>query len=410
MLVNCLRGLGAMLVLAHLGGCALPCGVPGGLCAPPQPNTSILARLPPPEPAAPNAPTGPDVRQNHALAAEAASSGAATGAAQVRIALLLPLESPDLGAPAAAIRDGFMTAWQLDQAGVQVDLVPTADDVQDTLSAYQRAAGQHDIVVGPLARPAVNAVASANVARTTIALNHPDAGVSLPPRMLTIGLSIEDEARQAAEWAVREHPDGRALVLAGSQAWQQRMARAFEQRWSELGRNSHLSELPADGSRVDTDAIDLVRTQMEVDPPELIFAALDAAQLRQVRAVLGTATTCYAASPANPGRGDGGAASELDGVRLLDVPWEVQPDHQAVMVYPRRLDSGHTLDIDRLYALGIDAYRVALALARHPDAPVSLDGVTGKLDASLGSTSSFQRTEAMVIYREGSFEAPQASR
>jgi outer membrane PBP1 activator LpoA protein len=228
--------------------------------------------------------------------------------------------------------------------------------------------------------------------------------------MLTIGLSIEDEARQAAEWAVREHPDGRALVLAGSQAWQQRMAHAFEQRWSELGHNSHLAELPADGSRVDTDAIDLVRTQMEVDPPDLIFAALDAAQLRQVRAVLGTATACYAASPANPGRGDGGAASELDGVRLLDVPWEVQPDHQAVMVYPRRIDSAHTLDIDRLYALGIDAYRVALALARHPDVPVSLDGVTGKLDASLGSTPSFQRTEAMVIYREGTFEAPQASR
>ncbi|MGZ5200838.1 MAG: penicillin-binding protein activator [Telluria sp.] len=409
MLINRLKGVGSLLVLAHLGGCALPCGAPGGLCAPPQPNTSILAQLPPPEPAAPGRP-GAAARPNHALVAETASIGAEKSASQVRIALLLPLQSSSLGAPAAAIRDGFMAAWELDHDGVQVDLVPTSDNVQDTLAAYQRAAGAHDIVVGPLARPAVDALASSNVERATIALNHPDAGVTLPPRMLAIGLSIEDEARQAADWAAREHPAGRALVLAGSQAWQQRMAHAFELRWSELGRNSHLAELPADDSRVDGDAIDLVRTQMEVDPPELIFAALDAVQLRQVRGVLGTATACYAASPANPGRSDGGAAAELDGLRLLDLPWEVQPDHQAVMIYPRRLETSHTLDMDRLYALGIDAYRVAQELARHPDAPVSLDGVTGKLDASLGKTPGFRRTEATVIYRDGAFEATSASR
>jgi uncharacterized protein len=407
MLMNRLKGVGSLLVLAHLGGCALPCGVPGGLCAPPQPNTSILVRLPPKEPAPQAAAETPP---NHALTAQTAIGGAANGTGQVRIALLLPLQSATLSAPAAAIRDGFMAAWQLDHDGVAVDVVPTADTVEDNVAAYQRAAVGHDIVVGPLARPAVDAVAAGSVVQTTIALNHPDAGVTLPPRMLAIGLSIEDEARQAADWAARDHPAGRALILAGGQAWQQRMAQAFELRWSELGRNSHLVELPADGSRVDADAIDTVRTQMEVDPPELIFAALDAGQLRQVRGVLGTATACYAASPANPGRGDGGGAAELDGVRLLDVPWEVQPEHQAVMVYPRRLETSHTLDMDRLYALGIDAYRVAQALARHPDAPVALDGVTGKLDASLGKTPGFQRVEAMVIYRDGAFEAPQAGR
>jgi outer membrane PBP1 activator LpoA protein len=328
----------------------------------------------------------------------------------VRIALLVPLQSANLSGPAAAIRDGFMAAWEHDHDGVQVDLVATGDNVQDVLAAYRQAADTHDVVVGPLARPAVDAVAATSVTRVTVALNHPDAGVSLPPRMLAIGLSLEDEARQAADWAAREHPMGRALILAGSQAWQQRMAQAFELRWSELGRNSHMAPLPADGSRVDTNAIDLVRTQMEIDPPELIFAALDASELRQVRGVLGTATACYAASSANPGRNDGDSASELDGVRLLDLPWEVQPEHQAVMVYPRRLESAHTLDMDRLYALGIDAYRVAQALARDPGAPVSLDGVTGKLDASLGKTSGFQRTEAMVIYRDGAFAAAPADR
>jgi outer membrane PBP1 activator LpoA protein len=222
--------------------------------------------------------------------------------------------------------------------------------------------------------------------------------------MLAIGLSIEDEARQVADWAAREHPEGRALILAGNEAWQRRMAQAFEARWGELGRNSHLADVTVEGGQVDADAIGVVRSRIEVDPPELVFAALDAGQLRQVRAVLGTGIVCYAASPANPGRVAGDAAAELDGLRLLDLPWEVQPDHQAVMVYPRRVASGHTLDMDRLYALGIDAFRLAHALALHPGAPLQLDGVTGKLAASLDTPATFQRTEAAVVYRNGGFD------
>ena len=50
------------------------------------------------------------------------------------------------------------------------------------------------------------------------------------------------------------------------------------------------------------------------------------------------------------------------GVRLLDLPWEVQPGHTAAMAYPRWVapaGASQTLDMDRLYALGIDAFRIA---------------------------------------------------
>jgi outer membrane PBP1 activator LpoA protein len=329
----------------------------------------------------------------------------------LRIALLLPLESASLGLPAEAVRDGFMAAYERDDAGVEVELVPTGDKVEDVVAAYTAAAARSDIVVGPLARLAVGAVAASPAAgKPTIALNHPEPGVVLPPGMLAIGLSIEDEARQAADWAAREHPQGRALILAGSGTWQRRVAQAFDERWGELGRNSHLAELPAADDKVDADAIDVVRTRMEVDPPELIFAALDAAQLRQVRAVLGTGTACYAASPANPGRVPGEPVAELDGLRLLDLPWEVQPDHQAVMIYPRWVAGGHTLDMDRLYALGIDAFRVARALAQHPGVPVELDGVTGKLAVSPGAQPAFRRTETPAVYSHGAFDTQAAGR
>jgi outer membrane PBP1 activator LpoA protein len=404
MLISSLKGLLAALALGYLAGCAAPCGAPGRLCAPGQANTSAPdhARM-----TAASTPSAAQARPGAPGLAAPAPAQAQARQPPARIALLVPLQSETLGLPAQAVRDGFLAAFEHDRDGLEVNVVATGDNPDDTLAAYTRAASASDIVVGPLARSAVGMIATSGaVAKPTIALNHPEQGVTLPAGMLAIGLSIEDEARQAADWAAREHPQGRALILAGTGGWQQRAAQAFELRWSELGRNSHLAELPSDGGRVDADALGVVRTRMEIDPPELMFAALDASELRQARAVLGTATVCYAASPANPGPQSGQSMPELDGLRLLDLPWEVQPQHQAVMVYPRWVEGNHTLEIDRLYALGIDAFRVARALALRPGAPVELDGVTGKLSGALDSPAAFQRTEAATIYRGGAFEPP----
>jgi hypothetical protein len=83
-------------------------------------------------------------------------------------------------------------------------------------------------------------------------------------------------------------------------------------------------------------------------------------------------------------------------VRLLDLPWIVLPDHPAVMVYPRPLDTEQPLDMDRLYALGIDAFRVARELALRDGSPFGIDGVTGRLDvvAGPGGQLQLQRIEA----------------
>ncbi len=390
MLIKSLTGLIAAAALGLLAGCAAPCGAPGRLCAPVEANTSAQAPVPTAALPAP-------VRE---APAPASLTRAAPGAT-VRIGLLLPLQSDKLRVPAEAVRAGFMAAWQHESAGFEVDLVPTGDSVPDVLDAYSHAAQQDDIIVGPLARPAVEALAAgALVTRPTIALNHPEQPAPLPRALLVLGLSIEDEARQAAQWASDEHPGARALVLGGAAAWQQRAATAFDLRWSELGHNGGRAELAGPDGRITEDALDELKTRIEIDPPDLLFAALDASQLRQVRAALGPAIPCYAASSANPGRSKA-AVPELDGVRLLDLPWEVQPDAPQAAPYPRREESGHSLDLDRLYALGIDAFRVARQLALHPDTPFTLDGVTGKLAIDAGQVV---RTEAAVVLQGGTYQ------
>ncbi len=83
------------------------------------------------------------------------------------------------------------------------------------------------------------------------------------------------------------------------------------------------------------------------------------------------------------------------------MPWLLQPDHPAVMIYPR--DAQLPIDLARLYALGIDGYRLALAWM-NGETRFELDGVTGRLrvDRSLGPR--VERVPAFAIFRNGAIE------
>jgi outer membrane PBP1 activator LpoA protein len=423
MLIKNLKALGAGLAtgltIALLAGCStVSLDEPHGLCAPGSANTSPRsgdyacpepAPLPPPQQAAPprepeSAPvqTAPILLPGQEPAAGRAP--AARNGGPVRIALLLPMNSTSLGAAAESVRAGFMASVERDGAGVTVDLVPTGDNTDGTLASYTEAAASHDVVVGPLARPAVSALAATGaLSRPTVALNHPEPRGNLPRGMVVAGLSIEDEARQAAEWAAREHPHGRVLILTSNAAWAQRAAGAFEARWSELGHTGQRFNILSVEGRVDPSAIADLKARLEIDPPALLFAALDVVELRQVRTQTGTAIPCYAGSAGNPGRAPGMTVPELDGLRVVDLPWLVRPDAPAVMVYPRPLDSDQSLTMNRLYALGIDAFLVARELALRPGTPFVIDGVTGHLETDPNG-SRLQRREAMAVYRGGEFE------
>jgi outer membrane PBP1 activator LpoA protein len=425
MLIKELKTLGAGLLMVLLAGCStVSLDEPHGLCAPKGANTSPRSgeyACPEPEPApapryAPPArelepapvQTAPILLPGQEPGPSAGYAPAARGAGPVRVALLLPMRSSTLGGAAEAVRAGFMASVERDGTGMTVDLVATGDGTADALASYADAARSHDVIVGPLARPAVSAlVAAGNITRPTVALNHPEPRGNLPRGMLVAGLSIEDEARQAAEWAAREHPQGRVLILTGNAPWAQRAASAFEARWNELGHTGQRFPVPSAEGRVDQAALSDLKARLDIDPPELMFAALDVVELRQVRTQTGTAIPCYAGSAGNPGRAPGMAMSDLNGLRVVDLPWLIRPDHRAVMVYPRPLELEQPLTMNRLYALGIDAFLVARELALRPGGPFVIDGVTGRLDVDPNGPR-LQRREAMAVYRDGSFEPVEA--
>jgi outer membrane PBP1 activator LpoA protein len=412
----------ALLIAAAAlaSACSTPCGTPGGLCAPiesvtsapPAPKPVRLAERAPeavPEPA-------PQVQTFAVAMPGAAMSGAsaqaAAGGNTINIALLLPMRSETLGRAADALRAGFMAAYERDKAGLTINLVETGDPAQDVLSAYATAQQQNDIIVGPLARSAVTAVAASPlVIKPTIALNHPEARgeVPLPPQMVSIGLSIEDEARQAASWAAQEHPNARALVLSAGSSWQKRGANAFAAQWQRIGAPVKILELSASGGYLSDPELVALRARLQSEPAEVLFAALDVDQVRQLKISLSAPPLgdlpLYGISSLNPGRALWQPGPDLDGVRLLDLPWQLQRDHPAVMAYPQpepRDEMRLSADMERLYALGIDAFRVAREIALRPGKRFRLDGVTGQLTVDFGlGPSYFERTELPAVYKNG---------
>ena len=108
---------------------------------------------------------------------------------------------------------------------------------------------------------------------------------------------IEEEARQAAQWAAAEHPGRSALVLTTNTAWQRRVAAAFTGQWQRLGLAVRMVELSApDGYLSDPELVQL-RARLRQDLPGLLFSAMSADQTRQLRGALGSTLTT---EPSNP--------------------------------------------------------------------------------------------------------------
>ncbi|QGZ40311.1 penicillin-binding protein activator [Pseudoduganella flava] len=413
-LLSCvLAALCALTVTA----CSTPCGSPGALCAPIENVTSPPPRVTAKAPERPPAPPPEEEAQVETFAVAmpgtmtADQPAVATGQ-PTRIGLLLPLRSETLGRAADAVRAGFMAAWERERAGFDVTVIETGDANEDVLATYQTALAQQDIIVGPLARSAVTAVATSPlVTKPTIALNHPEGrdGTALPAKMLSIGLSIEEEARQVAEWAAREHPGANVLILSGSTAWQRRIATAFAAHADKVGLSAKTLELTALNGYLSDPELVALRARLAEQPVDLLFAALDADQARQLRVALAAPPLgdipLYGTSSLNPGRVSMLPGQELDGVKLLDLPWQIQRDNPAVASYPRAVPQDEarlSADMERLYALGIDAFRVARELATKPGQPITLDGVTGQLSIDYGNgPARVKRIEPAAVYRNG---------
>ncbi len=329
-----------------------------------------------------------------------ALAGCATGAAggeavgrEAHVALLLPLNSPSFGRHADAVRQGFAAATRVAAKNAPpLRIYPVNEDTLNVLTVYEQAleSGAR-VVVGPLTRAGVAALAASTLVTVpTLALNALEAGSPQPARLHTFSLNVEQEARRIAQLALA---DGRrnAFVVADDSPLGRRMRQAFAQEFARRGgmvaAEYSFSAEPA--------ALSKLRPAIGLGVADMAFLALDQFAAAKVRPFLGNSIGLYGTSRLHGGTS--ASAREINLVRFTDMPWLLQPDHPAVMVYPRAT-FGDAVDFDRLYAFGVDAFRLALELHRQTRNP-AIDGVTGRI--RLGADGQFEREPLVAQYVDG---------
>ena len=316
----------------------------------------------------------------------------------LQVALLLPFTGKYNDA-SIAIREGFMAAWY-ESRDEKPSIRIYNTDADNVVERYQQAIVEGaEFIVGPLQKSAIsNLIEHGDIKVTTLVLNQYDGeldaantfNISALPAIIQFGLSPEEEARQVAE---RAWFDGhaRAISITTGDERGRRVNNAFVSHWRELGgtildyvsigqdikelANPVRSVLNIDQSeKRSKDLRDKLHRSLKTETRrrqdvDLIFMAVPPTTARQLVPQLryyGTEDIAlYSISNIYTGNINTRADSDINDVLFIDMPWiidlknEYSPLNRMIERYRKPALSAYK----RLYAFGIDAYRLIPRIA-----------------------------------------------
>jgi outer membrane PBP1 activator LpoA protein len=322
-----------------------------------------------------------------------------------KIAIILPLHGKY--APSAkAVRDGFLAAHFESASKPKIQVYDSAD--KNIVEIYKQALAEGaEFIVGPLMKQEIDALSTiSELYVPVLALN--ESNDRQHKNLFQFGLSPEDEAIAVANKAWL---DGRrlALVIYPQSEWGNRVRKAFETRWHSIG-----------GRLIDTLGIDAdaegntlnanIKTILHVGDSEkraqqlkklgikfnfqakrrrdidMVFIATNADAARQVKPLLNyhfaNDLPAYATSSIFPGKSQNARDQDLNGIVFCDMPWILdktvmsKASYKSVSnLWPQEFEK-----YMRLYALGMDAHKIALQLNNvKRSATLGISGMTGML-------------------------------
>ena len=330
------------------------------------------------------------------------------------VALLLPL-SGRLAAAGEAVRDGLLAAYYRGRAlGVEPEIrvYDTGGDASAIWGVYRQAlADGARAIVGPLDKGAVSALAMAGeVDVPLLALNHVDEVTR--GNFHQFSLAPEDDARSVVQ---RAWLDGyrRALLLTPRGEWGERVASAFIDHWERFGNpvveRAVYDPAEADFSQPIESLLDLDQSELRYralrsavkrnlefeqrrrEDVDVIFLASFPREARLIRPQLrfhqAGEVALYATSHVFGGRIDPDADRDMDGMVFCDMPWSLPESRGEARAELEALWPDGMSRYARLYAMGMDAYRLIPYLKHGGDgAGLSLfSGTTGELTLEAGN-------------------------
>jgi hypothetical protein len=326
------------------------------------------------------------------------------------VLLLLPAAGTLSARASDAVRQGFFAARKVSGLEWTVQVVELGDRPGEVKAALQRAQERGvAAVVGPLLRTQVNEAVAVRPSLPVVTLTLPDSDPSTVPSLLPFGLSVEQEARVIAQAALRyarplppsvagapQAP--RFAVLSGEAPLSRRAAAAFGDVLKQAGEAAVL--LPVG---LKYDQLNALSERIAALRPEAVFMALEAREAAIVRPRLPADLLLFSTSQINVGGAEGELLGpEMEGIHFVDAPWLLEPEHQAVMIYPKP-DQSLSAELSRLYALGIDAFRLT-AIWMQGRSGFTLDGVTGALSLDPRRSLSVERWPSFAVFRGGKIQ------
>jgi outer membrane PBP1 activator LpoA protein len=327
-----------------------------------------------------------------------------------RIAVLLPL-SGRLESVGQAVQNGLMTAYYASEADTRPELIiyDVGEDGRDPGTAYEEAVERGvDLVVGPLTKPAVEAVSQRDdYPVPVLALNRvqqPGTG-----ELYQFGLAPEDDAREAAR-LMQDMGWRNVVALTPNDNWGMRILDTFLATYEEGDRGVLETARYRRGAEDFSDPIKAIlnldasedryyrlrrtlQRSLKFEPRrrrdvDAIFmgAFPEAARLikPQIRFHRGIGIPVVATSHAYNGFPRPDANKDIDNLIVVDTPWTLgspvipalaRAQDTATSTWPAQARRH-----PRLMALGVDAFRLAGpvdVLAEEPT--LELPGLTGSL-------------------------------
>ena len=346
----------------------------------------------------------------------------AAGQAPERLALLLPLKGK-LENAAMAIRDGVLAAYYDTPAASskpQLQVYDSGETPEDAVAAYHQAvADGAQFIIGPLRKEAVHALASQpQLATPILALNQIEDATLYKPALYQFGLAPEDEAREVARLAWHEGFTRTIALLPGTE-WGERVYAAFAAEWQQLGgeileterydntRTDHgkliSSVLNLDSSKARQQQLTRhLGMNLEFEPRrrqdvDFVFLVASSRQARLIRPQLrfyrASSLPVYTTSRVYSGHPDPQKDADMNGIIFCDMPWTLESGANSDHLQ-RTINASWPSNVDRygrLYALGIDAYRLTPYLGELGNNMFgAYHGVTGNL--SLGNQGHINRS------------------
>jgi hypothetical protein len=292
-----------------------------------------------------------------------------------KIALLLPLKSKLYGNAAKAVQAGFMAAYAADPLPnkAEIQVYETGDPLETPLIYKKAVAEGATFIVGPLTRDEVTLIATAPVQIPTLALNQPYSETKPQDNLIMLTLSAEAEARQIAVLA-RDRGLQTVQVVVANTALAKRIAKAFVGQWQMLdGKISTQIEIPGDPGKLST------LKSAAANPADMIFLAAGTASAKLVRPYLDASIPTYSTSYLYDDASDSSKNTDLIAIHFVDIPWILAPNSSEFALFRSSATNFSGAELQRLFALGLDAYHILPKLQGRSGNGTLLEGATGNI-------------------------------